>query len=222
MTKVAVLVPRRADGGRRDDLWAYIRDTRWDGYTIFEGHDDTGGWFNRSRAINLAAQAAGDWDVAIIADSDSFVGPDQLETAVEGCERYGKMWLAYSVFHYLTQSMSDRIMGGYVGNWEPGVRFTMTNTCSSMVVVRRDIWDKARGFDEGFVGWGMEDVAASHAFQTFGGGLAKAVGPCWHLWHAPSTERTPEHDAELLARAERYHQAHGDEALMTALLDELR
>lgn len=220
MTKVAVLVPRRADGGRRDQVWDYIRATRWDGYDLFEGHDD-GEWFNRSAAINRAAKAAGDWDVAVIADADSFVGHEQLDVAIDGCLTYGKFWLGYSVFHYLTRDMSDRIMDGYVGDWEPGVRFTMHGTCSSMVIVRRDIWEQAHGFDEFFVGWGWEDVAFSHMAQTFGGGLARASGPCWHLWHPPSQERSPENDERLKARAERYHQAHGDTRAMTALLDEL-
>lgn len=217
--RVAVLVPRRSDGGRRDEVWSYVR-TRWDGYDLTEGHDDAPA-FNRSRAINRAARDAGAWDVAVIADSDSFVGPDQLAQAIEGAYIDGRMWLAYDRFCYLGRAMSDRVMAGYDGAWEPGVEWTLHGTCSSMVVVRRDVWDQCGGFDEGFESWGMEDVAFSHAAQTFGGGLARAEGPVWHLHHPPSVEREAHPWSQKVERAERYHAASYNPEAMRALLIEL-
>ncbi len=222
--RVAVLVPRRADGGRRDDIWAYVK-SRWDdyGYEVTEGHHDDGGPFNRSAAINQASRSAGDWDVAVIADSDTFVGQEQVRQAVDAAHTVGWMVLGYSRFVYLNRRYSDLIMQGFDGAWEPGIQWQMFDTCSSMVVVRRDIWDQARGFDEGFVGWGSEDIAFSHAAQTFGGGLLRISGEAWHLFHEPATEaRDPESMAVKNALAERYHQAHGDKAAMRALIDELR
>jgi len=196
----------------------------WD---IYEGHHDDGP-FNRSIAINRAAWHAetdsGPWDVAIIADSDSFVGSHQITEAVHGAHDTARMWLAYDRFCYLSRMMSDQVMDGYVGMWEPGVEWWLPGTCSSMVVVRRDVWDQCRGFDEGFTSWGMEDVAFSHAAQTFGGGLSRAKGACWHLWHSPNVNGSqrsgPEWEAKV-ARAERYHEAAYDKPAMRALLDEL-
>lgn len=220
MTTV-VLVPRRSDGGRRDAVWDYVRQNRVPhGWPIVEGHDPAP-VFNRSRAINRAAADAGDWDIAVIADADSFVGPDQLTTAVEGCRADGRMWLAYDRFCYLGRLMSDQIMSGYTGDWHPGIEWTLHGTCSSMVVVRRDVWDATGGFDEGFESWGMEDVAFSHAAQTFGGGLARAEGTCWHLWHPPSIERDAHPWDQKVERAERYHAAAYDRDAMTALLADL-
>ncbi len=217
---VVVLVPRRADNGRRDQIWQYVL-SRWlaeHDWPIYEGHHD-GGPFNRAAAINDAARTAGDWDVAVIADSDSFVGPAQINAAVEGCHRDGRMWLAYDKFCYLTRAMSDAIMNGFDGMWETGVEWDMVNTCSSMVVIRRDVWDDIRGFDERFVGWGWEDIAFSHAAQTFGGGLSRTPGPCWHLHHPPSIDggKFAADKAEL---AERYSLAAYDKTAMRALINE--
>lgn len=221
--RTVVLVPRREDGGRRDQVWQYVQE-RWltehPDWIIYTGHH-TEGPFNRSAAINDAARQAGTWDVAIIADSDSFVGADNATKAAENAYRTGRMTLAYVQFCYLSRQMSDAIMGGYQGMWDTGIEWSMTNTCSSAVAVRRDVWDQCRGFDEGFESWGMEDVAFSHAAQTFGGGLDRIEGCCWHCWHSPSVEARATSWEAKMERAERYHRAAYDKDAMTALLDEL-
>lgn len=220
--KVAVLVPRRADGGYRDQVWAWVKDRlgrEHPDYSVHEGHHDDGGMFNRSAAINAAAAEAPDADVYIVADADSFVGGDNLRAAVELAATAGQMVLAYDRFCYLNKPMSDLVMGGFLGNWWPGVEWTMPGTCSSMVVVPRKIWDQAQGFDEGFVGWGMEDVAASHAFQTFGGGLQRIPGDVWHLWHP--TAPHDNNDANV-ARMKLYEAVSYDKPKMRALIKKLR
>lgn len=220
---VAVLVPRRSDGGRRDEVWVWLRE-RWNrehpDYTVIEGNHDDGA-FNRSAAINLAA--GGDWDVAVIADSDSFVEPRNLIRAVNTAADSRQITFAYHEFRYLTRKMTEKIMGGYRGNWYAGVEFTLTNTCSSMVVVPRSLWDDVGGFDEGFVGWGFEDVAFSLACQALGGGMQRIQGDVWHLFHQPSTENnhaSPQWHANR-ARMLRYGDCDYDPAKVRALLEEL-
>jgi len=226
---VVCLVPRRSDGGRRDELWLWVK-ARWEALhpeiPIFEGHDDGAGKFNRSLAINRAAEAAGEWDVAIVSDSDTFVAPEQIDAAIAGATTTGcKFWLAYTSFQYLSRAMSDRVMDGYADYWgaDNGIEWAMTGTCSSMLVVTRELWDTVGGFDPGFEGWGFEDVAFSHAAQTFGGGAARADGPAWHLHHPSSPENnsdSPEWNANR-ARMMRYHAVSYDQAGMRALLDEV-
>jgi hypothetical protein len=223
--RVAVLVPRRADNGRRDRLWSWVRD-RWSDvhptFEIFEGEHDDGGPFNRSAAINRAAELAGPFDIAIVADSDSFAGPDQIDAAVERAVDTDRMTLAYDRFLYLTRSMSDQIMGGFVGAWEPGVEWSMSGTCSSLVVIPRRLWDEVGGFDPGFVGWGMEDVAASLAMQALRGGLERIPGPVWHLHHPSSSDSRdgPEFAANV-ARMKRYEACDYSRSRMLDLLVEL-
>lgn len=225
--RVVVLIPRRADTGRRDQVWTWVKN-RWGeevDWPVYEGHDDGPGKFNRSLAINRASEKAGAWDVAVVADSDTFCGTDQLKEAVKGAtESDCGFWLAYDRYMYLTRKMSDEIMTGFQGCWEDGVEWSMTGTCSSMVVVRRSLWDEVQGFDPGFVGWGFEDVAFSHACQTFGGGLQRTPGPVWHLWHPSSPEnshRSPEWHANR-DRMLRYGEVSYDQPKMRKLLAEIR
>lgn len=217
--RVIVAVPRRADGGHRDRVWNWLRD-RWEAehpdWPVIEGHHHVGP-FNRSAAINRAA--SGPWDVMIIADADSFVSSEQAVAAAEMAARTGQVTFAYDQFAYLSRKMSDRVMGGYLGDWWPGVEWTMTGTCSSMVAVPRRPWDECGGADEGFdTGWGGEDIALSLMLQTFGGGMHRIPGAVWHLWHAPAP-RT--HDG-WPERIKRYADAAYDRAAMRALIDELR
>jgi hypothetical protein len=216
---VSVLVPRRDDGGRRDELWAWTRkrlETLHPEFEIIEGHHDDGP-FNRSAAINQAVeQATG--DVFVIADSDSFVGQAQLNQAVEVAAVGNQITFAFDQWCYLSRAMSDQIMRGFVGDWTPGVEFTMTNTCSSMVVTPRSLWEQMGGADEGFVGWGGEDIAISLALQTFGGGMKRISGNCWHLHHAPA----PRTNDEWPQRMQLYADASYDIEKMRALLTRLR
>ena len=221
--KVVALVPRRADNGPRDLLWGWVAD-RWATFRpdveVWEGHHEDGP-FNRSLAVNRAAAAAGNWDVAVIADSDSFVCEDQFERAVEVAARSGRVTFAFEQFRYLSRSMTRRVMSGFNGDWTTGVEWTMAQTCSSQVVVRRDLWEATGGFDPGFVGWGMEDVAFTIACASLGGGVERVPGDVWHLWHPPSTDATPLREANA-ARIRRYEACEYDPIRMQALLKELR
>lgn len=223
--RVVALVPRRADGGPRDELWAWVRD-RWPvahpGVDVYEGHHDDGP-FNRSAAINTAAAHAGEWDIAVIADADSFVSTEQLDAAVALAADTHRITFAFNRFHYLTESMTVRIMGGYTGSWRGGIRFTMGDTCSSQVVVSRRLWDTVGGFDEGFVGWGMEDIGFSLACQALGAGMERIPGDVWHLYHPISPENDPNDPLfqANVARMERYKACNYNPRRMRALLDEL-
>lgn len=219
--KVAFVVPRRSDGGRRDELWQWVKarmETEHPSWPVIEGHHDEGP-FNRSAAINSAVAEVGDVDVIVIADSDSFVGRDQLGEAVALAHRSGQITFAYDRFYYLSRDMSDRVMSGFDGIWETGVEFSMTNTCSSMVAIPLSLWREVGGADEGFVGWGGEDIAISLTMQTFGGGMNRVLGPVWHLWHPPAAHT---HDDVWPDRMRRYADAAYDRPKMQALLDELR
>lgn len=223
--RLVALVPRRSDGGHRDEVWSWVR-SHWMAahptVDVFEGHHDDGP-FNRSAAINTAAAAAGEWDVAVIADGDSFVSTSQLATAVDTAARTHRITFAFNRFRYLDEAMSRRVRDGFPGDWMPGVRWTMNDTCSSQVVVSRTLWDRVGGFDEGFVGWGMEDIGFSLACQALGGGMERVDGDVWHLWHPVSPENDPSDPLYVanVARMKRYEACNYDPRKMRRLLDEL-
>lgn len=218
---VAVVIPRRSDGGRRDQLAEWTRRRLSElhpDFAVIEGHHDDGP-FNRSAAINAAVAEAPEAETFIIADSDSIVSAHQLERAIDTARRTGQVTFAYDRFCYLNRHMSDQVMAGFNGDWYPGVEFTMQGTCSSMVVVPGALWREYGGADEGFVGWGGEDIAISLALQTFGGGMQRIQGDVWHLWHAPAPHT---HDDVFPARMQLYADAAYDRPKMRELVDRLR
>lgn len=184
--RVVVVVPRRSDGGRRDELWGYVK--RWWGehfpaWPIIEGHHDDGP-FNRSKAINDALRDR-EWDVVFITDGDSFVDdPRQVAEAVARAAGTGRISFAHNHFVGLKQRPSDAILAGEATPRFPTDRWwDDRNTASSALAVPRSLWDRVGGFDERFVGWGGEDVAFSLACNVLGGGEERVRGKVWHLWH---------------------------------------
>ena len=218
---VAVVVPRRDDHGRRDELWAWCRN-RWvvehPDFQIAEGvHEE--GPFNRSAAINAAVSLAPEADVYIIADSDSYVDSPQLLGAIDLAMDTGMMTFAHNEWRYLGKPMTDRILAGWNGCWDSGVEIVMPLTQSSMVVVPGDLWRRFGGADEGFVGWGGEDIALAISLSAFGGGLQRQAGPVWHLWHPGAVDGDQQAWTGRLAR---YSAVSGDPEAVVALVAELR
>jgi len=225
---VAILVPRRPDNGHRDKLWAFARPW-WEkdhpDWPVVEGHHTVGA-FNRSAAINRAAQAADDitggWDVAVIIDSDVLCNPEQVRKAVELAHSERRLVAAYETRNMLSKAGTAKILAGFRGNWEPLVIRRWPDEQSGVIAVPRSLWDEVRGFDETFSGWGWEDIGFRVACETFGGPLLRVDGDVWHLWHPTSPENNkalPGYQANE-QRGRRYHVALGNRDAVAKLLDE--
>ena len=213
--KARIVVPRLADGGERDRLWAYCR-------RHFEGHHEGDGPFNRSAAINRAAE--GDWDFAVILDSDTIVEAEQIISGIELAEETAAAVLPFQTRNMLSEPGTAEILGGHVGNWDRWIKVREgARHVSSCVVVPRALGDEVGGFDERFEGWGGEDDAFHAACRALGG-VRRLNGAAWHLWHAPS----PHHNRstplyrQALRLTQRYQQAATTEFEMRRLLAEPR
>lgn len=220
---LAVLVPRRPDNGPRDKVWEFARPY-WETIgPVFEGHH-LDGPFNRSAAINTAARAAGDWDVAIIIDSDVIVPPNQVSAAVEFVERTGAPAIAFKIRTEINEQITAKILDFQDVEWGRLPEKVLRNSCSAANVIRRDLWDAIDGFDEGFVGWGWEDVAFMYATQTISGQRTVRIpGTLWHLWHPRTTEKVNHQDELQEANRKRhllYQHANNRPEKMRALLAE--
>lgn len=179
-----MLVPRRADGGQRDRVWRWLKSRL--PFEVFEGHHDDGP-FNRSAALNAAAVAAGDWDVAIVNDADCLVPADQLHTAAAQAFASARLVLAFDTYHYLSRLGTERVLNG-CRHFEACTEWS-DQIGNSPVAVPRALWDRVGGFDERFIGWGYEDVA----FVEACGGADRIAGPLFHQWHEPGEREAQPH-----------------------------
>lgn len=227
---VAVLVPRRGDGGHRDKLWDFCR-TWWardfPDWPIIEGHDDGPHPFNRALAVNRAAEAAGGWDVAHIIDADVLADPLAVHTAVDLAHTTGTLAVAHDRRMMLTKAGTDKVLGGERGSWEERgmVQKTWPDSVSCSVAVPRSLWDAVGGMDELFVGWGFEDSAFTVAAEAFTGRPCVRVNAdVWHLHHNanPDAKATSPTFKANKARLDRYRAAARNRDAVAALLAEVQ
>jgi len=120
---VVILVPRRADNGWRDTLWRFCRrlwEDRFPAWRIVEGeHRADEGPFNRSVAVNRAAVAAGDWDVAVIIDSDVVADRRGAESAVRVAAASDALVVSHDERVMLNKRVTQEIIkGGFRGSWD--------------------------------------------------------------------------------------------------------
>lgn len=188
--RVVILVPRRSDGGWRDEVWAWLRaklEADHPYWSIHEGHHDFGP-FCRAAALNRAADEAGDWDAAVLLDSDC-IAPFLAE-AVTKALATGGMVLPHTDYCALTEQGTRDIIAG-LDNPRPAlVEWSEEGLGVGVCVVPRSVWDRVGGLDERFVGHSWQDVAFHYACR----GVApyeRITGPLWHLWHATDTATPP-------------------------------
>lgn len=210
--RVVVLCPIRRGIPERDRLWDFCRP-RWESFfpdwRIVEGvHEESEGPFNRSLAINRAAVAAGDWDVAVIIDNDVVFEPRAVESAVQIAAVTNRLVVGHDERIMLTNFGTGRILKGDTGSWRNRqyVERIWYDSVSCVVAVSRWLWDEVEGFDPLFVGWGREDTAFRIACESVSGPMVKVAGETFHLWHPVSPDAK---DSSPLRRAnERRHQAY--------------
>lgn len=228
---VAILVPRRADGGERDRLWAFTR-ARWESdhpdWPIIEGHHDTGP-FNRAAAINRAAADAGDWDVALIIDADVLVDPNTVRSTVDVAACTHGLVVASPERWMLNQAGTAKILAGHTGKWDSFVRQrygTLTDPrgaqVSCCIAVSRQLWEQVGGFDELHVGYGYEDVSFKRACELISGKAVVwlAPHPIWHLHHAPSPDDRETGELKSANKARAHLYLNGDLETVHALIAE--
>ena len=187
---VAVCVPRRSDGGRRDELWKFCRPWWTEFGPIFEGASPEGP-FNRSAAINDAVRQAGPRDVYLVVDGDVVIDPALVHAAIESAADTGCLAYPFTDYIGLSESFTAEVLDGFAGNWHPGAEIRMRNGrhVSSVLAVPAELWAKVRGFDDRFRGWGWDDLGFEGACRHHGE-PTRQRGTVWHLWHPTAPENT--------------------------------
>lgn len=184
-----ILVARRPGVTQRDRIWEYVRASwseRLPDFPIVESDDgDRAALFNKARAFNRAAAAAGDWDVAVLIDADIWPDhPDQVLRAIESARWTRSLCFAHNRWHALSEAGTEDVLNGVCRPNQAQVVQVNPNTFSSVFAVPRELWDLVGGFDERFTGWGWEDLAFMASCRATRG-VERVPGRVFHLWHEP-------------------------------------
>lgn len=226
--KAVVLAPWRPGSAEREALWRYVQgwwSEQFPDLTIYTAPGPEGP-FNRAAAINVAAELAGEWDVALVVDTDSIPEARNVTAAIATAAGSGAMVVAHTRRHMLTKQATTKILAGRgVGSWSSrsNASQTFTDSVSCCVAVSRKLWDDVRGFDPLFVGWGREDTAFRIACEAMSGlPIACLDGESWHLFHSPPAEVKQSHPLRKAneARHQRYVEARWNPDAVRVLIDE--
>jgi hypothetical protein len=214
--KVAAIVPYRPEDPRREANWQCTRK-QWEqyGWPVIAG-DHEGEPFSRSRAINRAT-AQTDADVLCIADVDFLFGgpqaPEAAELAFEQCAHV----VPFSELRVLGAEATYQVQDGE----DPGTVSILETVrlvwvCAAMV--SHELFDRVRGFDERFVGYGEEDLGFLTSTGTMGATL-RADGLAYHLSHSEPLKDHPHRTTNHQLYA-RYKEADGNQLAMRAIIEE--
>lgn len=187
--RTVIIVPWRGGDPKREENWLvtapYLNDLGW---PIYLG-DRPGPW-SRGAAINAGARESGHWDVAVIADADTIPEIEPVGAAAKMAHDSGGAIRPHDTLWMMNPVETMKFVAGGPGNVQRRPR-SLINKGGGLLVVSRMAWDRVRGYDETFVGWGHEDTHLNTRL------LAEASwdripGTAWHLWHPRDDGKTPE------------------------------
>lgn len=195
LVDTVILTPYRAQPGR-EHLWQFTKQWIYDNYPMEICIGDNPGEFSRSAARNLAAKAAGDWDVAVFHDADTIAHPEAVAKAIDMAANSMKMVVTADSHMYCCPASTKRILDSGDPAFARPRSFDengiYTRPCSGIFAVNRDLYERVGGYVETLTGWGYEDLVFLQMCGIFGGGNTWVPGHInLHLWHEESP-RTPD------------------------------
>lgn len=233
--QVSVLVAFRESGdGERTRLWEWIRarlEAEHPDFEIVLGTDDGVDPFHKTLADNRAARGASG-DVFYIADSDTWVTPSRLRAAVAGAATdRASWWRPWTEKLRVGERVTAELLarpewdGSLDRLWWKTRENRNSHWAAPPLVLSREAFEAAGGYDERFRGWGHEDDAFAHVLRGLFGESVSIRGTAIHLFH-PRIGRsgsdlwpgqTSREDNRALAL--RYRDAERSPAKLRALLE---
>ncbi|WHY78268.1 glycosyltransferase family 2 protein [Neobacillus sp. WH10] len=190
LNNVSVLIPYKPDNGLRDRLFKWVKafyETMMPEVELCIG-ETLSEPFNRSQAINIAAKQA-TRDVFVIADADVFYDPQILVQGMRLLDQHAWV-IPYFTWQDLSESSTEKLLV-HSPQWPLPFKvkykerkFKKSKPISGVNIVTRENFNKVKGFDERFVGWGREDNAFKDAMNTVCGPFIRLKSTSiYHLWH---------------------------------------
>lgn len=198
MTRHVILVPWRGGDDRREWLYDMVRP--WMAgfsWPIYEG-DSEGPWA-RAAACNRASETAGQWDFALVADTDTICDPDAIRRAMAwvadtrgGVRPHGerRMLTQAGTLVYCQRGWDALEPSHFAKQWAGG----------GLLVIHREAWEAVGGYDETYVGWGYEDTAMALNLLTKAS-WDRLPGRAVHLYHPTKQNRPRRESLALYKRA---------------------
>ena len=154
--------------------------------------------YNRSRTFNAGARIA-EGNILVFHDND------MLLPVVYAAELLKKFIAGFQVVNlkrfifYLTRQHTDHVFANESITMEPPECILQNLTGGGSLAVEKKAYFAIGGFDEGFVGWGGEDVEFWERAQTL-----KVYNfhhlPLIHLWHSSQPEKTADKNSQAMNR----------------------
>ena len=149
------------------------------------------GSFNKSWGMNVAYKHS-TGEILVIIDGDIIVLKDDLQRAINACEKeldavrpYGQlidMTLEETENYLQSGDLPDAPKKAH--GYDRAHADESLCMAGGIFVLRRDYFEYVGGMDERFSGWGGEDDAMSIKLQALSSKVAIAKNAvAWHLWH---------------------------------------
>lgn len=188
---------------------------------------------NQSDARNSLVDA--DSDILVFLNADTVPDPAAVIDSMSHVLATKGWLLPYKRYYNLTEEGTKDFMENPPWmEWRPEdsydyeYRFPGTDPVAQppavcgCVIVHREAWNKVRGYDPRFVGWGGEDRAFVYALETLVEPEYRYPAAIYHLWHpAPISETFNSPDwQENAILMQRYAEARLYTTKMTDLVNE--
>jgi len=220
----SILIPFQGGNAHREKIFNWLvgfYEKNVPEAEIVIGEDYTGR-INRSRMRNDAFNKS-TRDILVYIDADGLIRPEDIREAVKRVRRGTAMVQAETVT-WITKESTATILDGPT-DWPPIEKKdvqAVERVLGEFFVLSRETFEKVRGWDERFEGWGGEDQAFRCAIMALVGKIEKLPSTIYHLWHPRTVNECPKHSgfkANKVLR-DRYVAYQGNSRAMESLISE--
>lgn len=189
---VSLLMPVGFSDSRREAIFYWVLK-RWmvlyPEWQICLGKDEPED-FNRSKARNAAFQQS-DGEILVITDADTATTPENVQQAIEIVARTNAWVIAHQTYFSVDEQNTNLLLlepcdykFDPMGFSSSRCDWVMRNRSEAgVLVMTREAYEAAEGYDERFNGWGYEDNAFAAKLRNKWGEPQRTSGFVAHLWH---------------------------------------
>ena len=220
----SILIPFQGGNAHREKIFNWLvgfYEKNVPEAEIVIGEDYTGR-INRSRMRNDAFNKS-TRDILVYIDADGLIRPEDIREAVKRVRRGTAMVQAETVT-WITKESTATILDGPT-DWPPIEKKdvqAVERVLGEFFVLSRETFEKVRGWDERFEGWGGEDQAFRCAVMALVGKIEKLPSTIYHLWHPRTVSECPKHSGFKMNKIlrDRYISYQGNARAMESLISE--